>query len=127
MGIGNVKMNVPAKAQKPPSNFPVKVCGDLETKFYLAMHWILAWFMLLDMMSDSCNCQDPPPNAVEKCPAQTIFELWISFNKEDQGGKGEDCHTNQHHHQAKLLVGLLEGVGEGLQTSKVTDKFEHYT
>ena len=29
MGIGSVRMKVPAKAQKPPRSFPVKVCGDL--------------------------------------------------------------------------------------------------
>ena len=34
MGMGRVRMKVPASAQKPPSSFPVKVCGDLNGKIF---------------------------------------------------------------------------------------------
>ena len=35
MGMGRVRMKVPASAQKPPSSLPVKVCGDLNRKIFI--------------------------------------------------------------------------------------------
>ena len=41
MGMGRVRMKVPASAQKPPSSLPVKVCGDLNRKIFIIQKKIL--------------------------------------------------------------------------------------
>ena len=43
----------------------------------------------------------------------------------DQVGVEEDAHRHQDDQQPQLLVGLLQGVKQGLKASKVTDKFKY--
>ena len=40
----------------------------------------------------------------------------------DQGGEGEDGDGHQDEEEAELLVGLLEGVEQGLQSSEMSDQ-----
>ena len=39
-----------------------------------------------------------------------------------EGGEGEDGHGHQDEEEAELLVSLLEGVEQGLETSEVSDQ-----
>ena len=41
----------------------------------------------------------------------------------DKGGEGEDGHGHQDEEEAELLVSLLEGVEQGLETSEMSDQF----
>ena len=45
------------------------------------------------------------------------------LGKVDQGGEGEDGHGHQDEEEAELLVSLLEGVEQGLETSEMSDQF----
>ena len=68
-------------------------------------------------------CPNSPPHAVQEGPF-TILELRVSLNEEDKRSEGENSHSNQDHHQAKLLVSLLQSVCERLDASKMSDKLE---
>ena len=43
----------------------------------------------------------------------------------DQVGVEEDAHSHQDDEEPELLVGLLQGVEQGLEPGKVADKLEH--
>lgn len=63
-----------------------------------------------------------PPERVEEGPGPGGVVL---LGEVDQGGECEDRHAHEEHEQAELLVGLVEGVDEGLEAGKVTDEFEN--
>ena len=63
-----------------------------------------------------------PPERVEEGPGAGGVVL---LGEVDQGGEGKDRHAHEEHEQAELLVGLVEGVDEGLEAGKVTDEFEN--
>ena len=62
-------------------------------------------------------------------PHFSIIFLTMKFlSKVDQRREGEDCDCHQNEEKPELLVGLLEGVEQGLEPSEMSDKFEnpHY-
>ena len=103
MGMGRVRMKVPASAQKPPSSFPVKVCGDLNRKISKIEKKNIN--TSLDMVAHGGDGEDAPPHAVQECPL-AVLEVGVPLHEEDEGGEGEHRHPHQHHHQPQLLVRL---------------------
>ena len=56
-------------------------------------------------------------------PHFSIIFLTMKFlSKVDQRRKGEDCDCHQNKEKPELLVGLLEGVEQGLEAGEVTDQ-----
>ena len=51
-----------------------------------------------------------------------IFLVVKLLSEVDQGGEGEDGDGHQDEEEAELLVGLLEGVEQGLQSSEMSDQ-----
>ena len=51
-----------------------------------------------------------------------IFLVVKLLSEVDQGGEGEDGDGHQDEEEAKLLVSLLEGVEQGLQSSEMSDQ-----
>ena len=76
--------------------------------------------LILDVMTHCGHGQDAPPHAVQEGPF-TILKLRVSLNEEDQRSEGENCNSNQDHHQAKFLVSLLQSVCERLDPSEMSD------
>ena len=66
-------MNVPARAQNPPSSLPVNVCGDLE-KCEMLINYNDEDDDILDMVTNSGHSEDAPPYTVQERPL-SIFEL----------------------------------------------------
>ena len=44
------------------------------------------------------------------------------FGKVDKRRESEDCNRHQDEEEAELLVGLLEGVEQGLEPSEMSDQ-----
>ena len=92
------------------------------------------------MMTNCGHGEYSPPDAVQEGPF-SILEFWVPLNKEHERGKREDSDPNQDHHEAELFISLdivnrftifivrdshlLQRVGQGLEPSKVADKFEN--
>ena len=78
------------------------------------------WLVLSDSPHGGEGHQTPP-EGVQEWPGPGGVVL---LGEVDQGGEGEDRHPDQEHEEAELLVGLVQGVDEGLEPRKVTDEFE---
>ena len=74
----------------------------------------------LDLPHGSEGHQAPPEGVQEGPGAGGV----VLLGEVDEGGEGEDRHPDQEHEEAELLVGLVEGVDEGLEAGKVTDELE---
>ena len=56
-------------------------------------------------------------------PHLSIIFLNMKFlSKVDQRREGEDCDCHQNEEKPERLIGLLEGVEQGLKTGEVTDQ-----
>ena len=59
------------------------------------------------------------------CAVDACCVMDFPLTEVDQVGVEQDAHRHQDNEQPQLLVGLLQGVEQGLETSKVTDQLEH--
>ena len=66
------------------------------------------------LVSLTCGqCHESPPEAVEERPLE---DGRVLLGIEHETGEGEDGHTHQDDEETKLLVRLLQGVQQTLQT-----------
>ena len=85
--------------------------------------WYGFSFIIAELhLPHSSEGHEAPPEGVQEGPGAGGVVL---LGKVDQGGEGEDRHPHEEHEQAELLVGLVEGVDEGLEAGKVTDELEN--
>ena len=70
-------------------------------------------------VSNRGDGEQSPPEGVDVAPV-----LLLLLREVDKRGEGEHGHGDEHDQQAELLVGLLEGAEERLESGKVSNELE---
>jgi len=66
------------------------------------------------------------PVMTRPAPVTAVHPVWdLLLSEVDQAGVGQDGHGDDDEEEAELLVGLLEGVEQGLEAGKVSDQLEY--
>ena len=86
------------------------------------------WLEVLQLQND-LEVENKPPRyflTLSLSPVRTVIAIRdLLLSEVDEAGVGEDGHGDDDEEEAELLVGLLEGVEQGLEAGKVSDQLEH--
>ena len=85
------------------------------------------WLEVLQLQKD-LEVEHKPPQyflTLSLSPVRTVIAIRdLLLSEVDEAGVGEDGHGDDDEEEAELLVGLLEGVEQGLEAGKVSDQLE---